>query len=105
MPRSRRGAGLELDDRDYFHMPGLDVTIFSDYYPEGHQSGVTVIQHGNRVAANGDIRLEASPGQWSPVPAAGERTVDAQGRRISQTMWFPIQARTGADSIRCYILI
>ncbi|RPI40999.1 MAG: glycoside hydrolase, partial [Bacteroidetes bacterium] len=74
-------------------MPGLEVTVFSDYYPEGHQSGLTVIQHGNRVAANGDLRLEPSPGQWSPVPAAGEREVDAMKGRISQTMWFPDSAR------------
>lgn len=63
---------LQLNEKDYFSMPGLDVTIFSDIYPEGHQTGVTVIQHGLRVAANGGVRLEASPGQWSPVPKGGK---------------------------------
>ena len=55
---------LRLNDQGYFHKRGLDITVFSDYYPDGHQSGVTIIQHGNRVAANGDLRLEPSPGQW-----------------------------------------
>ena len=58
---------LELNDKNYFTMQGLDVTAFADIYPDGHQTGVTVIQHGSRVAANGDLRLEISPGQWSPV--------------------------------------
>ena len=80
---------LRLDDRGYFQKPGLDVTAFSDYYPDGHQSGVTIIQHGVRVAANGDLRLEPSPGQWSPVPKGGTRRVDVEKQQISQVMWFP----------------
>lgn len=80
---------LELNEQGYFRMDGLDVTVFSDYYPEGHQSGVTIIQHGNRVAANGDLRLEPSPGQWSPVPKGGARQVDPLNRSITQTLWFP----------------
>src|SRR3569833_2643069 len=64
---------LKLNDQGYFAEPGLNVMSFSDYYPDGHQTGVTIVQHGVRVAANGDLRLEASPGQWSPMPAAGGR--------------------------------
>lgn len=82
-------AGIELGERGYFESPGLDVIVFDDIYPEGHQTGVTVIQHGVRVAANGDLRLEASPGQWSPVPVAGERVVDAATGTIRQTLSYP----------------
>jgi endoglucanase len=84
---------LRLNDSEYFHKQGLDVTVFSDYYPEGHQSGVTIIQHGTRVAANGDLRLEPSPGQWSPVPKPGERTVDVENQRITQVLAYPDPAR------------
>jgi endoglucanase len=77
---------LAVSDRGYLSGPGLDVIVFSDIYPEGHQTGVTVIQHGRRVAANGDLRLEISPGQWSPVPRAGERRIDAAARRISPAL-------------------
>ncbi len=80
---------LTLNERGYFSMDGLDVTVFSDFYPEGHQSGVTIIQHGNRVAANGDLRLEASPGQWSPVPAGAATEIDEHGKRISKMLWYP----------------
>jgi len=89
LPMFRVEAQLQLDEKGYFHTRGLDVTVFSDYYPDGHQSGVTIIQHGNRVAANGDLRLEPSPGQWSPVPKEGERVVDLDKQQISQTLWFP----------------
>lgn len=80
---------LVINEQDYFEMDGLDVTVFSDFYPDGHQSGVTIIQHGIRVAANGDLRLEPSPGQWSPVPKGGSLTVDHENRTISKTLWFP----------------
>ena len=86
-------ADLELGSRGYFETPGLNVIVFDDIYPEGHQTGVTVIQHGVRVAANGDLRLEASPGQWSPVPVAGERTVDAETGTITQRLSYPDPAR------------
>jgi len=80
---------LTLNEKGYFSMDGLDVTFFSDFYPEGHQSGVTIIQHGNRVAANGDLRLEASPGQWSPVPAGAKTEIDKPGKSMSRTLWYP----------------
>jgi hypothetical protein len=47
---------------------------FDDIYPEGHQGGISIIMHGNRVATNGDIRLEPTPGQWQPVPIQRDRT-------------------------------
>ena len=40
---------------------------FDDIYPEGHQGGVSLIMHGNRIATNGNLRLEPTPGQWQPV--------------------------------------
>ncbi|MET0355678.1 MAG: glycoside hydrolase, partial [Cellvibrio sp.] len=80
---------LAINDKNYFTMQGLDVTVFSDIYPDGHQTGVTIIQHGSRVAANGDIRLEVSPGQWSPVPVGGAQSVDKEHQRITQTMSYP----------------
>ncbi|WP_420139592.1 glycoside hydrolase family 9 protein [Sphingomonas sp.] len=92
---------LKLNDQGYFAEPGLNVMSFSDYYPDGHQTGVTIIQHGVRVAANGDLRLEASPGQWSPMPATGERVVDERTQTVSRRLSFPDPAkdRTGFNPI------
>lgn len=85
---------LQLNEQNYFATQGLNVTVFADIYPDGHQTGVTVIQHGSRVAANGDLRLEVSPGQWSPVPRGiGEAVVDRKAQRISQTLAYPDPAK------------
>jgi len=47
---------LVINDQDYFEMPGVTIMVFDDYYPAGHQSGVTIIQNDVRVAANGDLQ-------------------------------------------------
>jgi hypothetical protein len=92
---------LKLNDQGYFSEPGLNVMSFSDYYPDGHQTGVTIIQHGVRIAANGDLRLEASPGQWSPMPATGLRSVDGATQTITEHLSFPDRSkdRTGFNPI------
>jgi hypothetical protein len=92
---------LLINDQGYFEKPGLNVTVFSDIYPDGHQTGVSVIQQGVRVAANGDLRLEASPGQWSPVPKGGELKLDKNTRTITQTLSYPDpdKNRTGFNPI------
>ena len=46
---------------------------YQDIYPEGHQGGVAVIMHGRRVATNGDLRLDETPGQWQPIPKQIDR--------------------------------
>ena len=85
---------LKLNDKGYFETPGLNVTVFADIYPDGHQTGVTVIQHGTRVAANGDLRLEPSPGQWSPMPAGdGKATYDPATDTLSQALHYPDESK------------
>jgi hypothetical protein len=86
---------LKLNDKGYYEMQGLNVMLFDDFYPEGHQGGLTIIQHGVRVAANGDLRLEQAPGQWSPVPAIGNRTVDKEKGIISVTLSYPDSNKNG----------
>ena len=60
-----------------------------DYYPEGHQGGVALIQNGLRVATNGDLRLSPTPGQWQPTPASGQRTVDKAHQSIAVHLQYP----------------
>lgn len=80
---------LEINNLGYFEMPGLNVMVFQDFYPEGHQGGVGIIQNGHRVATNGDLRLEPAPGQWQPVPKVGERIVDTANQMISINLTYP----------------
>lgn len=73
----------------YFKAAGVNVMAFDDFYPAGHQSGVSILMHGHRVATNGDIRFEQTPGQWQPTPVQGERILDEETNTISVTMSYP----------------
>ena len=73
-----QSPSLRINEEGYYETPGLNVMMFDDFYPEGHQGGLTIIQCGRRVAANGDVRLEPGPGQWSPVPKVGQRHIDKE---------------------------
>jgi endoglucanase len=70
-----------LNDLEYFERPGVSVLVFHDFYPEGRQGGLEIIQHGERVATLGDIRLESVPGQWGLLPVIGKRVVDRAANR------------------------
>jgi hypothetical protein len=67
--------------------------MFDDFYPEGHQGGLTIVQNGVRVAANGDVRLEAAPGQWSAVPKLVERVIDKERGIIKVNLSYPDESK------------
>lgn len=84
---------FKLIEQGYFQNQGVDVMAFDDIYPEGHQGGVSIIMHGNRVATNGDIRLEPTPGQWQPVPKQRDRQLDMTKNTITAQLSFPDSSR------------
>nr|WP_320057102.1 glycoside hydrolase family 9 protein [uncultured Bacteroides sp.] len=84
---------FKLTSSGYFRNGGIDVMSFSDFYPEGHQGGVCIIMNGNRVATNGDIRLEATPGQWQPVPKQLNREVNESANTITTNLCYPDSSR------------
>jgi endoglucanase len=81
-------AGWTLNDQEYFARPGLSVLVFHDIYPEGKQGGIEIIQHGERIAAVGDLRLRATPGQWGERPTVGPRSVDRNAGRVEVPLRF-----------------
>ncbi|MCD8182218.1 MAG: glycoside hydrolase family 9 protein [Bacteroides sp.] len=82
---------FKLTSSGYFKSQGVDVMAFDDIYPEGHQGGVCIIMNGHRMATNGDIRMEATPGQWQPVPKQLDRKLDANS--ITTTLCYPDSSR------------
>ncbi len=84
---------LGINSQEYLEMRGLNVMLAHDFYPESHQGGVGVIQNGQRVATNGDLRLDPTPGQWQPTPAVGPREVDRAANEIRVRMTFPDESR------------
>ncbi|MBR0386418.1 MAG: glycoside hydrolase, partial [Clostridia bacterium] len=73
---------------------GVNVMAFDDIYPEGHQSGVSVLMHGRRIATCGDVRFEPTPGQWQPVPGQVSRKLDAQRNAIITRLRFPDEKKS-----------
>ncbi len=92
---SLSAQNLKINKDEYFEMPGLNVMVFYDIYPEGHQGAIGIIQNGTRVATNGDIRLEPTPGQWQPVPKVGEREILPKTNEIRVKCTFPDESRQG----------
>ena len=80
---------FKLNSQEYFERPGINVMYGQDYYPEGHQGGLSIIMHDERIASNGDVRLEPSPGQWSPIPKPGKREVNAATQEIRVPLAYP----------------
>lgn len=81
---------FSLDEQaGYFRRDGVDVMAFSDFYPAGHQSGVCVIMHGRRIATNGDVRFEPTPGQWQPLPKQEERTLLPDENAVVTRLSYP----------------
>ena len=82
---------FRLNGSGYFNYEGVDAMAFDDFYPEGHQGGISFIMNGKRVATNGDIRFDETPGQWQPVPKKLKRTID--GQKIVTSLCYPDSSR------------
>ena len=76
----------------YFRNEGVNIMAFDDIYPEGHQSGVSILMHGRRIATCGDVRFEPTPGQWQPIPGQLSREVDEEGQTIVTRLEYPNEA-------------
>src|SRR5690606_8075624 len=90
---SGQDVSFQLNDLEYFERYGVNVMVFQDIYPEGHQGGVGIIQHGIRTASNGDLRLEPTPGQWQPIPVQHRRIVDQENNEITVWLSYPDSSR------------
>ncbi len=94
MEQNSNTAGFRLErETGYFTLRGVNVIAFEDIYPEGHQGGVSLLMHDERIAANGDVRFEPAPGQWQPVPKLLERRVEPENGRIVSRLHWPDEER------------
>ncbi len=84
---------LAINDQGYFEKPGLNVMVLNDIYPEGHQGGIEIIQHGKRVATNGNLSLQPTPGQWEPYPQLLNKEIKKADETIVVTLKYPDSTR------------
>ena len=64
---------LKLSPDDTLETQGLSVIVeqnhFSPIFFDEKNSGIQLVLHGDRIAADGEVRLNPTPEQWDPVPA------------------------------------
>ena len=89
IPIASGQTDLQINDAGYFSSDAVQVFIFSDPYFEGHQGGINIIQHGNRVAANGDLNIETTLGQWKPFSQLDNSVADKQENTITLSLSYP----------------
>ncbi|HOW41153.1 MAG TPA: glycoside hydrolase family 9 protein, partial [Bacteroidales bacterium] len=80
------GKKMLVNNKQYLEKPGLTVLAFHDYYPSGHQGGIEIIQHGERIASNGFIRMQAVNGKRIPDPLTAVREIDSVKNLIKATV-------------------
>ncbi len=80
---------FKITPSGYFKNSNVDVMVFNDIYPEGHQGGISIVMNDERVAAMGDVRMEPTPGQWQGLPKIKKRTVSEEEQTITIQACYP----------------
>jgi len=69
----------QLSSDQTLEAPGLSVIVeqnhFSPIFFDEKNAGIQIILHGERIATDGEVRLNPTPEQWDPAPMFGERTL------------------------------
>ncbi|MBN1118001.1 MAG: glycoside hydrolase family 9 protein [Bacteroidales bacterium] len=100
---------LILNDSSYFEQRGLNILVFNNWYnnsfDDSKMSGIEIIHHGVRTVTNGDVRLNATPMQWDPIPSFIKKEVDKENNIIRAWLKYPefeymIQTELSGDGIK-----
>jgi endoglucanase len=75
-----------INQKEYLEKPGLSVLAFHDFYPVGNQGGIEIIQHGERIATNGFIRMQPVNGKRFPDPLRARREIDSVNNVIKSVV-------------------
>ena len=92
-PRPARRRRCDSTNSSTSRCPGSTSCSRTTTTPRGTRAASGIIQNGLRVATNGDIRLDRTPGQWQPVPKVGKRVVDRATGEVSLRAEYPDEAK------------
>jgi hypothetical protein len=74
---SASSADLHLNQLDYFETQGLSVLAYQNtfhaVFRDQKMGGIEIILHGERIATDGEVRLQPTPEQWDAVPTFTRR--------------------------------
>jgi endoglucanase len=90
---SLMAAELKLNALDYLDTQGLSVLVsqnaFHPVFRDQKMGGVEIILHGERIATGGEVRLQATPEQWDPVPLFALRKHGSQPNQLIAYSGYP----------------
>jgi endoglucanase len=91
--RSLTAADLKLNALDYLDTQGLSVLVsqstFHPVFRDQKMGGVEIILHDERIATGGEVRLQATPEQWDPVPVFTARKHGPQTNQLIAYSGYP----------------
>jgi endoglucanase len=86
-------AGLTVSPNQTLEMQGLSVNVeemhFHPVFRDEKNAGIQIILHGDRIATDGEVRLNPTPEQWDPVPAFVKRELGPGPNQITVTSAYP----------------
>lgn len=85
--------GLTLSPAETLEGRGVSVMVeqnhFSPIFFDEKNAGIQMILHGERIATDGEVRLNPTPEQWDPVPAFGSRAKGPKPNQLVVTSSYP----------------
>ncbi|HUO98593.1 MAG TPA: glycoside hydrolase family 9 protein [Rhizomicrobium sp.] len=65
-------SGLSVSPEETLEMQGLSVIVeqmqFHPVFKDEKNAGIQIVLHDDRIATDGEVRLNPTPEQWDPVP-------------------------------------
>ncbi len=81
-----KAVGLHISANQTLEMQGLSVIVhqntFHPVFRDEKNAGIQIVLHGERIATDGEVRLQPTPEQWDPVPALVARDVRRKPEQI-----------------------
>ncbi|WP_041523229.1 glycoside hydrolase family 9 protein [Gilvimarinus agarilyticus] len=92
-PSNTTQNSLTLNEKEYFDSAAVDVFAFSSkpggLFFDSKTAGIEIVQHGERTATNGDVRLLHTPEQWDGMGQFVSREVDEHSGTITTQLAYP----------------
>lgn len=86
-------SGFTLSPNDTLEARGASVIVeqnhFSPIFFDEKNAGIQLVLHGERVAVDGEVRLNPTPEQWDPVPMFGSRSHGPQPNQLIVRSSYP----------------
>jgi hypothetical protein len=81
-----KGEVFTISPQQTLEAPGVSVIVdhnkWSPIFFDEKNAGIQIVLHGQRIAVDGDVRLNPTPEQWDPVPTFIDRSVDAKADQV-----------------------